>query len=112
ADALDGAGLSLAPLAPQTIERINASLPDFGSVNNPLVGTGSFYDNPELLPARLDAVLANPGNAAIACAISAGTSTEQMLRLADTCADAAKTSGRTVLAYQASPLGASLKPEL
>ena len=76
---------------------------DFGSVNNPLDGTGSIYDNPELLPALMDAVLANPGNAAIACAISAGTSTEQMLRIADTFADAAKTSGRTVLAYQPQP---------
>jgi acyl-CoA synthetase (NDP forming) len=112
ADALDGAGVSLAPLAPQTVERINVSIPDFGSVNNPLDGTGSIYDNPGLLPALMDAVLANPGNAAIACAISAGTSTEQMLRIADTFADAAKTSGRTVLAYQPRPLGASLNPEL
>ena len=79
ADVLDEAGINLAPLAAETVERIGAALPDFGSVNNPLDGTGAIYDNSEVLPALMSAVLANPGNAVIACAISAGTSTEQML---------------------------------
>ena len=87
-------------------------MPDFGSVNNPLDGTGSIYDNPDLLPALMAALVANPGNAAIACAISPGTSTEQMLRIAGTFADTAKASGRTVAVFQPSPLGGSLKPEL
>ena len=112
ADALEAAEVTLAPLATATVERISAALPDFGTVNNPLDGTGAIYDNPEVLPALMEAVLANPGNSAIACAISAGTASELALRIASVFANAAKTSGRTVLAYQPNPLGAPLKPEI
>jgi acetate---CoA ligase (ADP-forming) len=112
ADALEAANVQITQLAAQTVERIGAALPDFGSVNNPLDGTGAIYDDAKLLPELMAAILANPGNAAIACAVSPATSTEQMLRIAGTFADAAKTSGRTVVAFQPNPLGAALKPEL
>ncbi len=112
ADALESAGVALAPLAAPTIERIGATLPEFGSVTNPLDGTGSIYDDPAMLPALMDAILANPGNSVIACAVSASANTAQMRRFAGIFADAAKTSGRTVAAYQPSPLGAALNPDI
>ena len=112
ADALESAGVALAPLAAPTIERISATLPEFGSVTNPLDGTGSIYDDPAMLPALMDAILGNPGNSVIACAVSASANSPQMRRFAGIFADAAKASGRTVAAYQPSPLGASLNPDI
>ena len=112
ADALESAGVALAPLAAPTVERIGATLPEFGSVTNPLDGTGSIYDDPAMLPALMDAILGNPGNSVIACAVSASANTAQMRRFAGIFADAAKSSGRTVAAYQPSPLGAALNPDI
>jgi acetate---CoA ligase (ADP-forming) len=112
ADALDAAGVRLAPLAPQTVEKVNAALPEFGSVNNPLDGTGSIYDDPAMLPKLMDAILSNPGNSAIACAVNASSKTPQMLSFAGIFADVARTSGRTVVAYQPSPLGGELESKL
>ncbi|WP_198164838.1 acetate--CoA ligase family protein [Rhodoplanes sp. Z2-YC6860] len=109
ADALDGAGVPLAQLSAETVERVGAALPEFGSVNNPLDGTGSIYDDPKMLPKLMDAILANPGNPAIMCAVNASARTEQMRLFADIFADAARTSGRTVVAYQPNPLGGELE---
>ena len=112
ADALDSAGVKLTALAPQTVERISAALPEFGTVSNPLDGTGSIYDDPAMLPQLMEAILSNPGNAAIACAVNASARSEQMARFAHIFAGVAKTSGRTVVAYQPSPLGAALDPAI
>ena len=38
------------PLDPRTRERIDAGMPEFGSVTNPIDGTGAIYDDPALLP--------------------------------------------------------------
>lgn len=112
ADALESAGVALAPLAASVVERIGATLPEFGSVNNPLDGTGSIYDDPAMLPALMNAILDNPGNSVIACAVSASANSPQMRRFAGIFADVARTSGRTVVAYQPSPLGAALNPDI
>lgn len=112
ADALDGAGVKLAQLTAETVERIKLVLPEFGSVNNPLDGTGSIYDDPAMLPALMDAVLSNPGNSVVACAVNASARSEQMARLAEVFAGVSKTSGRTVVAYQPSPLGAQLESRI
>ena len=112
ADALDGAGVKLATLSSATADRISAAMPEFGSVGNPLDGTGSIYDNAEMLPKLMEALLANPGNSAIACAVNASTRTEHMRRFAKIFSDGARTSGRTVIAYQPNPLGAHLEPEM
>ncbi len=49
-DVLEEAGLPLAQFEPQTKERLRAVQPDFGSVTNPLDGTGAMYDDPALMP--------------------------------------------------------------
>ena len=44
-DVLEEAGLPLAQFEPQTKDRLRAVQPDFGSVTNPLDGTGAMYDD-------------------------------------------------------------------
>ena len=63
ADALQDAGAALASLHPATKERIAAVLPEFGSITNPIDGTGAIYDDPALLPKIVDAILTDPGPA-------------------------------------------------
>ena len=60
ADALADAGAPLAALDPSTRERIAAVMPEFGSVTNPIDGTGAIYDDPALLPKIFDAILPIP----------------------------------------------------
>jgi acetyltransferase len=113
ADVLDAAGMPLAPLTAETKERVRAILPDFGSVTNPIDGTGAIYDNPALLPKIFDAVLTEPGRPVIAASVSARpVGNEAMRRLAATYADVAHASGRTLVAYQYSPLGGPLDPDI
>jgi acetyltransferase len=113
ADVLDASGLPLAPLTTDTKERVRAVLPDFGSVTNPIDGTGAIYDNPALLPKIFDALLTEPGRPVIAASVSARpVGNEQMRRLAGTYVDVARASGRTLVAYQYSPLGGPLDPEV
>lgn len=113
ADALHDAGASLASLHPATKERIASVLPEFGSITNPIDGTGAIYDDPALLPKIVDALLTDPARPIIAASIAAKpVGNETMRRFARTFADAARTSGRTVVAYQYSPLGGPLDSEI
>jgi acyl-CoA synthetase (NDP forming) len=113
ADALNDAGAPLATLDPRTCARIEAVMPEFGSVTNPIDGTGAIYDDPALLPKILDAILTDPGRPILAASISArGAGNEQMRGFARTFADQARASGRTVVAYQYSPLGGPLDPDI
>jgi acyl-CoA synthetase (NDP forming) len=113
ADALHDAGAALSPLHPSTRERIAAVLPEFGSITNPIDGTGAIYDDPALLPKLFDAILADPGRPILAASVAAKPAgNETMRRFAGTFADAARASGRTVVAYQYSPLGGPLDLEI
>jgi acetyltransferase len=113
ADALHDAGAALAPLHPTTRERIAAVLPEFGSITNPIDGTGAIYDDPTLLPKIFDAILADPGRPVLAASVAARPAgNETMRRFAGTFAEAARASGRTVVAYQYSPLGGPLDLEI
>jgi acyl-CoA synthetase (NDP forming) len=113
ADALHDAGAPLAELAAQTRERIAAVLPDFGSVTNPIDGTGAIYDDAALLPKLIETIVADPGRPVLAASVSAHPAgSEIMRRFARTFADAARNSGRTVVAYQYSPLGGPLDSEI
>jgi acetate---CoA ligase (ADP-forming) len=113
ADVLDAAGMPLSPLTAETKERVRAVLPDFGSVTNPIDGTGAIYDNPALLPKIFEALLTEPGRPLIAASVSARpVGNEQMRRLTATYVDVARASGRTLVAYQYSPLGGPLDPEV
>jgi acetyltransferase len=113
ADALHDAGAALATLHASTKERIAAVLPEFGSITNPIDGTGAIYDDPALLPKIVDAILADPARPVIAASVAAKPAgNETMRRFARTFADAARASGRTVVAYQYSPLGGPLDSEI
>src|SRR3982075_3106704 len=113
ADALHDAGASLASLHPATKERIASVLPEFGSITNPIDGTGAIYDDPALLPKIFDAIVTDPARPIIAARVAAKpVGNETMRRFARTFADAARTSGRTGAAPQYSPLGGPLDSEI
>ena len=113
ADVLDAVHMPLSPLNAETKERVRSVLPDFGSVTNPIDGTGAIYDDPALLPKIFDAILTEPGRPVIAASVSARpVGNEGMRRLASTYADVARSSGRTIVAYQYSPLGGPLDPDI
>jgi acetyltransferase len=113
ADMLDDAGVALAPLQAATREAIEAAMPEFGSVTNPIDATGAMYDDAALLPKLFDAVLAEPGRPAIAASVSARpVGNKHMRHFAETMAGVARATGRTIVAYQYSPLGGPLDADL
>ena len=57
ADAMEQVGLRLAPLSEATKSALAAALPDFGAADNPVDGTGTMFENPELLPRLLSSLL-------------------------------------------------------
>lgn len=113
ADSLARADTPLAPLAPATREQVGATLPEFGSVTNPIDGTGAIYDDPTLLPKIFEALKHEPNRPVIAASVSARpVGRENMQRLAHTIADAARKTDQTIVAYSYSPLGGPLDPEI
>ncbi|MPZ40862.1 MAG: hypothetical protein GEU95_22980 [Rhizobiales bacterium] len=104
ADCLDAAGLRLATLDAATSERLRAILPEFASPTNPIDATGVVYDDPALLPALFEAIFTQPGRPVIGATINV-VPVDRLRRIAGAIANAAKASGRTVVAYQSSPLG-------
>ena len=113
ADVLERAGMPLADLHASTRHRIESVLPEFGSVTNPIDGTGAIYDDLALLPKIFDAIVADPGRPMIAAAVSARPiGSKNMRHLARTIADAARKSDRTFVAYSNSPLGGPFDPEV
>ncbi len=54
-------GVHLPPLAETTARRLAEVLPDFTSATNPLDATGAIYDDPELFPRLLEALVEDPG---------------------------------------------------
>jgi acyl-CoA synthetase (NDP forming) len=88
-------------------------MPEFGSVTNPIDATGAMYDDDALLPKLFDAVLAEPGRPAIAASVNARPpGNKHMRRFAETMAGVARASGRTLVAYQYSPLGGPLDTDV
>jgi acyl-CoA synthetase (NDP forming) len=57
ADAMGQVGLSLATLSESTKAALAAALPDFGGTENPVDGTGTMFENPDLLPRLLSNLL-------------------------------------------------------
>ena len=104
-DHLEQEGMVLRELRPQTKERLRAVLPAFASATNPIDATGVVYDDPALLPSLFDAILSEPGRPIIAASVIAAP-VERMRRIAAAIAETARSSGRTIVAYQPSPLGA------
>lgn len=104
ADCLDASGMTLATLDAATTERLRAILPEFASPTNPIDATGVVYDDPALLPALFAAIFAQGGRPIIAATVNVAP-VDRLRRIADAIADAARSSGRTIVAYQSSPLG-------
>ena len=59
-DLASRAGLPLATLAPETVERLRAILPDFGTPNNPLDPTGVVFDREGVYAPALRALAEDP----------------------------------------------------
>lgn len=109
ADAADAAGLSLASLADSTRARLEAVLPDFGSGVNPVDGTGAMFENPEVFPELLDAVLADPQGGVVAVNLDGRQPRPgyaPMRVFAKVVAKAAETSDKVIVTYGTSALGA------
>jgi acetyltransferase len=62
------------------------------------------YDDPALLPALFDTIFTQPGRPIIAATVNVAP-VDRLRRIAGAVADAARRSGRTIVAYQSSPLG-------
>ena len=106
ADHLDATGLKLAELHPSTRNRIKSTLPEFGNVTNPIDVTGAVFYDPTIMARLLDAVVSDPGGPIIATAVNAAPAPhDRMRKIADAIAGTARSSGRTIVAYQVSPLG-------
>ncbi len=88
------AGVPLAECEPATKDVLRAVQPEFGSVTNPIDGTGAMYDDPTLLPKIFDALVAEQRRPVIAASVSVRTGgSESMRRLATGIADAARARG-------------------
>lgn len=101
-------GLPLAALDDATRARIREILPDYGSVTNPIDATGTMYDDLTVLPRLIEAVLDQPGRPILAGRVSARRGSAIGTRPAEDVAAAARASGRTVIAFELSPLGGPL----
>ena len=111
ADELHNVGLPLAPLGDATRTQIQEILPDYGSVTNPIDATGTMYDDRTVLPRLLDAALDQPGRPILAGTVSARRGSAVGTRPAEDLAAAACASGRTIVAFEFSPLGGPLDPD-
>jgi acetyltransferase len=56
-DVAERVGVELPPLAPATVETMRGFMPDFANPRNPLDGTGAMYENSEIFPGLIDALL-------------------------------------------------------
>src|SRR5262249_37281057 len=61
ADRLTVAGLELAKPHPQTIQRLESALPDYGTPGNPTDTTAAAIYNPEILTGAMCALASDPG---------------------------------------------------
>jgi acetyltransferase len=103
----DKGALPLAPLSHATREEFRAILPEFGSVTNPIDGTGAIFDDLELLPKLMKAILGSGGSSIVAASVSARPDNFNVRQrhLAQVYAHTARQSGRLIVAYQPTPHG-------
>ncbi len=111
ADAAEAVGIGLVTLADETGRRIEAMLPEFGAPDNPIDATGAMFDEPDLFPKLMDAVLSDPTDGAIAVNLRArhrdaapGT---PMQGFAKVLAEKTATSNKVIVVYGTSALGAT-----
>lgn len=88
--------LAIAPLRESTAAKIEAVLPEFATVANPLDVTGAAAERPELVSGAIDALRSDPGVGAVVLALNVAGASEgqqelyrgQARILADCCASA------------------------
>jgi acetate---CoA ligase (ADP-forming) len=107
ADAMEQVGLNLAPLTDETKSALASALPDFGAADNPVDGTGTMFENPELLPRLLSSLL---GGSQCLIAVNVGAHPPRgdyapMRVFARVMADFAKEHEGRLIAYTTSTLG-------
>jgi acyl-CoA synthetase (NDP forming) len=75
-------------------------------VTNPIDVTGAVFYDPTIMSRLLDALVSDPVRPIIATAVNAVPAPhDRMRKIATAIADTARSSGRTIVAYQVSPLG-------
>jgi acetate---CoA ligase (ADP-forming) len=108
ADAIEQVGLGLATLTDDIKSGMASILPDFGATENPVDGTGTMFENPELLPGLLSNLLGNSQCSLIAINLGSrpphGDFTP-MRGFARIIADFAKDHEGRFIAYTTSALG-------
>jgi acetyltransferase len=108
-DVLDDAGVKLANFEPATEQRLCAVQPEFASVTNPIDCTGAMYDDPALMPKIFATLTAERRRPVIAASVTVrGGGHESVSQLAGAIVEAARSSGRTFVAFQYTPLGGPL----
>ena len=94
---------------PRPRTEISAVLPEFGSVTNPIDATGAMFDDPThpAEAARRDGERSRPADHRDDRECARPRRTTGCAGSPHAIADAARSSGRTIVAYQVSPLGAA-----
>lgn len=113
ADTLADANVRLAAIDDKSVDQISQLLPQFGTVSNPLDGTGALYDDPELLPKLLERVLDISDKPVVAMNVFLRKPVGPKLRrFAEAFASAAASKRRAIVGYQYTHLGGPLDTEL
>jgi acetyltransferase len=108
ADAIEQVGLGLATLTDETKSSMAAVLPDFGATENPVDGTGTMFENPELFPGLLSKLLDNSPECLIAINLAPRPphgNYAPMRGFAQTVADFAEDHEGRFITYTTSALG-------
>jgi acetyltransferase len=74
ADVAERIGVDLPPLSAASVAALRSVLPDFASPRNPLDGTGTMYENPELFPKLVDTLLLDDATEVLAVNMRANVS--------------------------------------
>jgi acetyltransferase len=95
-------GIQLAAISGVGTSRVKSALPDFGSVSNPLDGTGAMFEDRSVLPRLLELLLAETPNRTLLATIGARNDnfSEVMGFVAECYAEAAKSAPGRLVAVQ------------
>jgi acetate---CoA ligase (ADP-forming) len=114
-DAADSAGLEIYDLADQTKSHLQGVLPDFGTPHNPLDGTGAMYDDAQIFPRLLDALIHDPNMDLVTVNIEANDPRPKELKSGNrfaTATAAAAAASEKPIAIFSSVIGGAVDPEI
>ena len=114
-DAADAAGLAVHDLADETKSQLQGVLPDFGNPHNPLDGTGAMYDDAQIFPRLLDALVHDPNMDIVTVNLEANDPRPKELksgnRFATATARAAAASEKPIASFS-SVIGGAVDPDI